>query len=159
MGVGRATDENLAFPEHLDAAVTQVRSSQGFPDLFNDHRGPSTCQSAGENGETQNYCKTETDSDEFNSDTTISVHVHDKMATNFTHGNELLSRERQCHSSCGRISRIMGDEQTSRTSGRLLRSMGDEIFCRYAIRRSFGHLVKAVANEQDSSKPQRPSSS
>ena len=158
MGVGRAgTDENLAFPELLEAEMENVRAIQSSPESVGDLRHSP------ESSETRRSSNLDAESE--NSDSAL-----DRLVTGNTHGSGHGVPDRQCTSICGKILRIMGDEQTSRTYGRHLRSMGDEIFCRYAIRRSLDHLVQAVSNERDSSRetvrhqyrgqrPRRPSSS
>ena len=156
MGVGRViTDENLAFPELLEAEMENVRSINSSPGSVND-LGTSM-------GNVESQADRESDQDSDNTDS-----AHDKLVTGTTRESDHTAPERQCTSICGKILRIMGDEQTSRACGRHLRCMGDEIFCRYAIRRSLEHLVNAVTNDRVSSRdtvrqnghrPRRPSSS
>lgn len=149
MGVGGPeTDEKLAFPELLEAEVANVRSLQNITATTNEEI--PCCHEISD---------TQTDS------SVDSENSQERLGN--TSENSALGSEpnKQCTSICGRILRIMGDEQTSRTYGRHLRSMGDEIFCRYSIRRSLEHLVQAVANERDNEnatlrqRPRRPSSS
>lgn len=154
MVVGSAeTEEKLAFPELLEAEVANVRSLQTVHAMSG---AENECCQATSNVHTQN----ENDSDSEN----VDGHSQERLG-DFSESTQNSEPSRHCTSICGRILRIMGDEQTSRTYGRHLRNMGDEIFCRYAIRRSLEHLVQAVANERDSERDtlrqrhRRPSSS
>lgn len=154
MVVGDAgTEEKLAFPELLEAEVANVRSLQTVQAMSS---AENECCQATNNVHTQ----TDNDSNSGNAE----GHSQERLG-DVSESTQKSEPSRHCTSVCGKILRLMGDEQTSRTYGRHLRNMGDEIFCRYAIRRSLEHLVQAVANERDNERNslrqrhRRPSSS
>ena len=149
MGVGSAENkEKLDFPHLLETEVANVRSLQNPIDRLT-------------NEDNRQEVETENSADSDSSEQNIT----DSEKEDSTDNNLVVRPDNHCTKICGKILRIMGDEQTSKVYGRHLRSMGDEIFCRYAIRRSLEHLVQAVSNEGVSGRevprqrPRRPSSS
>ena len=75
----------------------------------------------------------------------------ENSSENNTNSPDFVTRvpNRDCVSLCGRILRIMGDEQTCRTCGKHLKTMGDEIYLNYATRSLVTQLLNLITHDED----------